>query len=1609
METSSSNEVADHHPYEVGSYKLIYAFSRPDAVKLKGMLKVGDATIAAKDPDSYTREELEAAAEKRIHEYTGTANVDTVLEYVASATKIDAEGLIVGFRDYDVHRILINSGHKRYEDRDPKLTGREWFENTTAVDVANAVDAVKDNRDFISTGSGSSSIRLYPHQAAAVDQTLKTLRDGVVDSPRRMLWNAKMRFGKTLAAYSFIEQSPDVKRVLVMTHRPDVNSSWFEDFQKTGLDKTGWRYGSKRNGNHFEELVATNAFGETAPSSEGLVWFASLQDLRLSGFGEDALNKNDLIFSMDWDLVITDEAHEGTITDLAASVYDSLRSRYFLDLSGTPYNILEAGDWDITGAERYRYDDVYHWSYTDEQKAKREWAANSFDQENPYEVFPEIEFRTYNVDSILEKSVAESNPDYRVSELFKIDSSGSFLYEDHVLDLLQKMRGDKRYNSIAPESFPYHRDYEWMFRHTLWILPSVGAVIAMEKLLTRSDSGFGGFKVVNATGIGNEDGSGTDALTRVREAIDSGSPSITLSFRMLTTGISVPEWTAVFMLNNSSNAMAYMQTAFRAATPYVFPNGSQKSKAYIFDFNVERCLSAVVEVAKNSTESIADPTEQDLAVRKSVEQFLEYAPVLSLDEAYFEKPNSSMILEKINEAYITEAVEQGFGSKRILHRQNLGRFDIREIDILKKLHEIQGGSINSKASDIVVSELSEELRDKLKARQEELKKQAAESGHLDPEARAELKDTGNRLDSDKKTEAKNRKNAITILTGILCRLPMLVLAANTDKSIEPGNFSGLIDDRSWQEFMPANLLRVKPDSVVALEERKEEALGLEGSELYWDDVVQFFDSAIFTSACERIRMIAKEADTKDPFERAIRMASMFSFFKNPDKETVLTPWRVVNLQYATTVGGLTSVDLDRSTAKDVYLFLENIETGDLESSLVKAALAAADSGTHWLSAVWLDPNKLSPRQKSTAEAILAEEGVGTRGEAVASSLSEEITPPALPITRAELKNQAGSQRKAIALWGRDDLTIYDINSKTSLYPLYAALSKFYVERLKLEGLPSPEHGDRYFESSLSLEAQQEIWREVVEKNIFLNCRVDYSKSIGQRVLMGFDRSQEVNATSIDVLELKSALEWWNAGGDVEPPKKSARKPSYMPDWWKEVDDVYAVIGATLRLANEGFLRYHRNMSLRVQLASVGYTEERFQKLLETILLSKSQGGELSMGKKADEKSAERLDAVRELLEIVEATQDLPQFDLTAGNPPYQRETAIKETLGQKTVTNVFQEFQLTASEVSVATSLIYPAGRWIQRSGKGLDEFGKNQLNSSSLQEIHVWPDSSEVFADVGIKDGVSIVFMNVAIDNKGDWLLSHWRKGDIVSGSQSLPGESIVALSPIENSIISKSSRAVDHFLSGQTTAQKLFGIESNFVESNMDKVIPADRVKPEGDYIKILANDKAGMAGRVAWYWLERKYLPSGHSILPKWKLVVSSVNLTGFNGRRPYLEILAPDEAHGRSRFTIATFKSEDEAINAARYLNTTLMRYLASTSGDLLKSYGSNVPMLEDYTSFGLNAPLFQNDEEELDDAIFALFEIDETEKQSARIKVEQAVKFYSDKLEATVKTRLATSD
>jgi len=1524
---------AQDHTYEVARHKLIYAFSRDDTPKLAGKLKVGDASIAAKEISSYSQEELDAAAEARIKEYTDTAGVDTELRLAELAIRHDKEGHLEGFRDYDVHRMLLNSGFSRYDDPNPKLSGREWFNDVTPEDVRAAIAAVRNNEDFI-LPQDRVTISLYPHQRDAVDKTLSVFKDGSADEPKRMLWNAKMRFGKTLAAYGFVDEAEDVKRVLVMTHRPAVNDSWFEDFKKSPLPAKGYRYGSKHNGSNFADMVETDSFGITSPKSEGLIWFASLQDLRLSGFDEEDLSKNHELFGMDWDLIITDEAHEGTLTKLANSVYDRLRTKYSLDLSGTPYNLTVAGDWDISGAHRYVYDDVYSWSYVDEQKAKREWVAkHGLDAHNIYEIFPEVEFRTYDISSVLADVPDGHFPSIEINELLKVGADGKFLHEKAVVALLRKMAGDDLYTKIKPESFPFHDDYQWMFRHTLWCLPSVPAVNAMEELMGRASSGFAGWNIVNATGLGNKEAAkeSADALARVRKAVAGDKPSVTLSFRMLTTGISVPEWTAVFMLNNTTNAMGYMQTAFRATTPWKLPNGSYKSKAYVFDFNVDRMLGAIVEAANNSGSSGEDEPGGEEGTdatggssRSKIEDFLKYATVLTMTGAHFEKPSSSKILEKINEAYLEDVLEKGFESPKLFDRKKLNEFDISSATLFKALRAMQGKNV--KAGEVSVSDLTEEEREELNAKLAEMRKRAAEAAEKnlpkDEELDKEIKQAQDELESAEKKERKNRTNAISILTGIACRLPMLVLAADVDE-ITPANFHLLVDEKSWQEFLPKNLLRIKPEGTPSLEERMEEALGNEGNVLYWEDVAPFFNEVIFTGACERIRLMAKVADSKEPFERAIRMAAMFSLFKNPDKETVLTPWRVVVLQYISTIGGLCPMDLEKSTAKEFFFYVLEEATGEVTSVPSRTAVGLVDDGTHSFSGVWVEPQ---------------------RGE---SALPEGFVPQ----SRAEMRMLLEANSSAYRFWSNPYSTSYDINSKTALYPLFAAMNFHYVQSLREAGKPVPKRGDYYDPSGLGLEQSRRIWKNVVDTNVFLNCRVGYSKLIAQRVLMGFDRSQEVNATVIDVLELKAALEWWNAGGSIEPPKKGARKSSYMPDWWSEVEGIYDTIGAVLRLASPKFIGYHVDGELRLKLQEAGYSPADFQKLLKTVLAEDSQGEDPSMSKSSGGEASDRMLAVKNLLEAVETAGELPKFDLTAGNPPYQfKEEGVESKRGGKE-TKIYPLFWLSSLELSKQSVMIFPDG-WRFASGMGsIYEAPKMRDN---IHLVDVYPLGSTAF-EVGIS--VDIVHSDSDFINDGS-IKRHFLQ------------------TPKLWERLSKNYSSITGAFNGQRN-NGLFG-EGEFVEKK--KGFPSyihDSEVPNS--IKVYHGKS------MLEFWVEKNH--PNFKPTNKIKLILPS---TGASRAFRDSHIIQANEEYSDYWFS-AFFNSIEEAENFRIYLGTKIYRYLhqkGAVSQNATKSTHKFVPDLKDYSS---DNKLFKNLPNNIDAAIV---ELDERLKKHFEMSEEEISEIFS---------------
>ena len=306
-----------------------------------------------------------------------------------------------------------------------------------------------------------------------------------------------------------------------------------------------------------------------------------------------------------------------------------------------------------------------------------------------------------------------------------------------------------------------------------------------------------------------------------------------------------------------------------------------------------------------------------------------------------------------------------------------------------------------------------------------------------------------------------------------------------------------------------------------------------------------------------------------------------------------------------------------------------------------------------------------------------------------------------------------------------------------------------------------------------------------------------------------------------------------------------------------------------------------------------------------------------------------------------------------GNPPYQLTVAKKDTdNGQKAVINIFQHFQLLADRLSPRfSSLIYPAGRWIHRSGKGLADFGYNQINDKRLSRLHFFPNSTDIFHDVGIADGLSIVFMDNAKKKEG-FVYAYSKEGKTIEVTMTNPGKILMALDPMAGQISQKIQAVVTNYhldyIYGSVLPRSLFSIESDFVEQNPTLVRPYQ----EGmmlceDEIKLFTNDKAGKAGRASWYVVQKTVIKTGLDYLYRWKVVVSSANAGG-QKRSNQIAVLDNRSAFGRSRVALKTFDTEKEARNFYTYCQTDFIRYAFLLTDEALTSLGKLVPDLLDYT-------------------------------------------------------------
>lgn len=873
------------------SKKLIYVFTISDELH-RGTVKIGETTFNVPFEDesrSFSNlidncTELNNAARKRIDQYTQTACIPYQLLYTTLANRIDNKGKQVVFNDHDVHKVLERSGFSCVTFRDKK-TKSEWFK--ISLDIAkNAINAVKKGRN--SLNPSEIVIDDFEHKQPR-DEQLKAIEKAKKHfeskSGKKFLWNCKMRFGKTFSALTLVKEM-GLKKTIIITHRPSVDASWYDDFNDV-FHGSDYVYASKNRGEKFP--VKDKPF----------VYFASIQDLRGSEEVGGNFNKNDDVFSIDYDLVVVDEAHEGTQTELGKNVVDALvkENTKLLALSGTPFNLLDSGE--------YADDEIYTWDYIQEQKAKLDWEKNRPFEPNPYASLPRLNIRTYNIGEMFKGFVADEF--FNFTEFFRVDKGGKFVYEydvERFLDMLTE-------NSDT-SGYPFSNEiYRKLFAHTFWVLPGVKEAKALENLL-KKHSVFGegsGYKIINVAGEGSDDITTSKAYEQVIEAIDENPYTITLSCGRLTTGVTVKKWTAVFMLygNYFTSCSSYMQTIFRVQSPAVI-DGKVKTECYVFDFAPDRTLKVVSEAVKRSKNHVKNGEISDEETKKALIDFLNFCPIISESYGTFKPYNVHSLLETLKKVYIENVVKNGFDDIKLYSTEYLSHIGEKEIEALSKLKNIVGStSVDKTIKNIELSNngLTEAEKEELDTL-ENKEANKIEGPKLSPEEEARL----NALKKKAKQDKQNREKAIKILRGVSIRIPLLMYGAKLkdteteDEALAVENFTSLVDDASWKEFMSDGFTK----------------------EMFDNDIKRAYDPDVFLAASKKIRTMAKSLDNESVVNRIKQLSYIFSTFRNPDKETVLTPWRVVNMHLGDTLGGWNFFDENYKTELEDprYINIEDV-------------------------------------------------------------------------------------------------------------------------------------------------------------------------------------------------------------------------------------------------------------------------------------------------------------------------------------------------------------------------------------------------------------------------------------------------------------------------------------------------------------------------------------------------------------------------------------------------------------------------------------------------------------------------------------------------------------
>lgn len=619
-----------------------YAYTTPGVPAHDGWTKIG-----------FTERDVET----RINEQTHTVGVDHKTWWHFRATYMTEP--FGSFTDKDFHAYLKKLGIARKE-------GTEWFQIEPNTAKSDFIDFTQ-NHGTVSSDDNTDEVityKLRDEQNQAVQSAIDYFKS---HEKGEFLWNCKPRFGKTLSAYELCKRM-DATNVLIVTNRPAIANSWYQDYETFLGPQSGYLFVSNVDGikdkkyvlSRQEYLDKLNNFNDDL---KGCIEFVSLQDLKGSiyfGGSYDKLAEVSAEHGLKWDVLIIDEAHEGVDTYKTDTAFSHINRKHTLHLSGTPFKAL--------ANDKFADKAIYNWTYADEQRKKRDW-DNASELENPYETLPRLSLYTYQMSDIVRDKVREgielADNDieeyaFDLNEFFKTNESGKFVHDADVDKFLDALATQDKF----PFSTPELRD---KLKHTFWLLNRVASAKALAKKL-KLHPVFKDYEIILAAGDGKLDNDENEkSFDRVTKAIKMHDKTITLSVGQLTTGVTIPEWTAVLMLSNMSSPSLYMQAAFRAQNPCLFHdvqgNSYRKKNAYVFDFDPARTLTIFEKFANDLIPKTSGDKGDFDQHRNNVRELLNFFPVYGEDDhGSMVELDAESVLTIPRHIHAKEVIERGFMS-----------------------------------------------------------------------------------------------------------------------------------------------------------------------------------------------------------------------------------------------------------------------------------------------------------------------------------------------------------------------------------------------------------------------------------------------------------------------------------------------------------------------------------------------------------------------------------------------------------------------------------------------------------------------------------------------------------------------------------------------------------------------------------------------------------------------------------------------------------------------------------------------------------------------------------------------------------------------------------